>query len=49
MSVLCKVAGYVVSRWKVWVPPVVLTLVVFVGLIVFVKGGNISIFSYKLF
>ena len=37
------------SRKKAWLLPMIFTLMVFGGLLVFVVGGNISTFSYKLF
>jgi hypothetical protein len=41
--------GYLGSRWKVWAPPVVVTLLVFGGLLLFVQGNKLSLFTYKLF
>ena len=41
--------SYLWSRWKVWVPPVLLTLLVFGALLLFAPGGKVSIFAYKLF
>ena len=39
----------IASRWKLWVPPLVLTLVVYL-VIVFLAGDlNLSMFAYKQF
>ena len=37
------------TRWRVWLPPVVLTVVIFVGVIVLTKGKTAMPFLYRLF
>jgi hypothetical protein len=37
------------SRWKVWGPPVLLTLLVFGALLLFAPGSKVTLFTYKLF
>jgi hypothetical protein len=37
------------ARWRIWAPPFVLTIVVFVGAIVLTKGRTAMPFLYRLF
>lgn len=37
------------ARRRLWMPPVIVTLVLFVVLLFFYRGPNGSVFHYKLF
>jgi hypothetical protein len=49
MTAFHNVARFLEARWKVWIPPVLLTIAVFVGLMLFVHGKKLAIFTYKIF
>ncbi len=40
---------FLVARWRSWVPPVVVTLVVLVALVFLGPEGPAVVFRYKLF
>ena len=39
----------IVSRWKLWAPPLVLTLVVYLVIVFLLGDMNMSMFAYKQF
>jgi hypothetical protein len=49
MSFLRELAGFLLSRKKYWLIPIVVMLVVFGGLIVLTKGSAVAPFIYTLF
>lgn len=49
MSILAELWGFLRSRKKFWLTPVVLMLVVFGGLIILVQGSAVAPFIYTLF
>ena len=44
-----KTLAYLGRRWRVWAPPFVLTIIVFVGVIFLTKGKTAMPFLYRLF
>lgn len=40
---------YLGRRWRAWLPPVLVTVLVFGGLLLFAQGGKMTLFTYKLF
>lgn len=49
MSILAELWGFLKSRKKFWLAPIVVVLVVFGGLIILVQGSAVAPFIYTLF
>lgn len=49
MSYMQQMTGFLASRWRVWLPPIVLTVLVFGVLVVLTEDTSIATFAYRLF
>lgn len=49
MSILAELWGFLRTRKKFWLAPIVAVLVVFGGLIILVQGSAVAPFIYTLF
>jgi hypothetical protein len=49
MAFVQRAGRSIASRWKLWVPPLVLTLVVYILFVVLVSDTGMSMFAYKQF
>jgi hypothetical protein len=49
MAFLSELLAFLLSRKKYWLIPIVVTLVVFGGLVVLTKGSALAPFIYTLF
>ena len=49
MSYLQHTGRFFASKWRVWLPPVILTTIIYVVFLLFADGQNLSKFTYKIF
>jgi hypothetical protein len=49
LEVLKKPVSFMIARRRAWLPPVIVALVLFVGLLFFAKGKAAAPFLYRLF
>jgi hypothetical protein len=49
MAFVQQVGRSIASRWKLWLPPVVLTLIVYLAILFLAGDLNMSMFAYKQF
>jgi Family of unknown function (DUF5989) len=44
---LVKPASFMIARWRIWLPPVLLTIITFVVVVLLTKGKTMLPFLYR--
>lgn len=46
---LSRIAAFLAARWRVWLPPLAITVIVFLVVVFLTKGRTAMPFLYRLF